>query len=274
MPSFARLILFVFLAAIWPAPASAQAEGLALEYQDGLGNTMPYRLFVPPNYDPSRQYPLILFLHGGDESGTDNLAQVSVHIEGLIAKTQTEGEYASFLVAPQTVWGWSAPPAPGLVFGILDELEAQYSVDERREYVTGLSMGGFGTFELLAEQPDRFAAGVPLSAYNNLDVVPLIKDIPLWIIHGRNDNIVPVTYSRDIVAALRAAGGDPLYSELIRGHGSWNRIYNGLDVPDLYPWLYSQALPVPEPSSVVLGLIALGGLWAAGTRRSGQKQPS
>ena len=120
------------------------SQPLAFIYDNGSGDTMPYRLFVPPDYDSQRAYPLVVFLHGAGESGTNNTSQVAVHIDNLIDATQSP-QYTSFLVAPQTQSGWSSNLSVSLVDGILTEIEENYSIDAKRLYITGLSMGGFGT---------------------------------------------------------------------------------------------------------------------------------
>ena len=235
------------------APDLTNSE--ALTFDDGAGNSMPYRLFVPPELDPERPYPLVLFLHGAGERGTDNLLQVRFHIDHLINATQGN-RYTSYLVAPQVPRGgsWTSTRSLNLVQGILDEVQRNHSVDARRLYVTGLSMGGFGTLWQLFHFPKTFAAAVPLSGgipRSQADgVAAVIKDIPTWVFHGSADRVVPVDWSRAIVEAMRNAGGMPRYTEY-RGspHNIWTLTYRDR-VATLYPWLYSQALPGGAPRFV------------------------
>jgi len=241
-----RYFFLAFIVLVSPA-APAQSLGQPFVFDDGQGNTMPYRLFVPPNLDPEREYPLVLFLHGAGECGADNLAQVANNIGSLIAKTQSD-RFASYLVAPQTACGdgWSSPRPVALVDGILAEVEASYAVDPRRLYVTGLSMGGFGTFAQIYSFPERFAAAVPIASGAAPEIAPAIVNIPIWVFHGSADTTVSPDFSRGIVAALRDAGGSPRYTEYPGvGHDSWSATY--LDAGDtLYPWLFSRILGGPQ----------------------------
>jgi hypothetical protein len=128
-----------------------------------------------------------------------------------------------------------------VTISLLDEIVRNYSVDSERIYLTGLSMGGFGTFDFLARHPDLFAAGVPMSGGGNPSDAPLMKDVPIWIFHGALDDIVPVEYSRTMNEAILAAGGLPRYTELPTGtHGIWPTIYRDTENV-LYPWLFNQS---------------------------------
>ncbi len=221
------------------------SESLALTYDNGLGDTMPYRLFVPPDYDAERAYPLVVFLHGAGERGTNNTSQVAVHIGNLINATQSP-QYTSFLVAPQTQSGWGSSLSVSLVAGILTEIEENYSIDAARLYITGLSMGGFGTFDQLYHYPERFAAAAPLSGGVSAgfadEVAAVIKDIPIWVQHGAVDSAVSVSLSQNIVNALWDIGASPLYTEYpTMGHNIWTFVYGDRD-NTLYPWMFSQSL--------------------------------
>ena len=119
-------------------------------------------------------------------------------------------------------------------------MQAQYNVERRRVYLTGLSMGGFGTFALAAAYPDRWAAIAPVCGGGDPRQAGRIKHIPCWCFHGDRDEAVRVEHSRRMVAALRAAGGTPKYDEYKGvGHNSWDRAYG---TPELYPWLLEQRL--------------------------------
>jgi len=243
---------------------------------------MPYRLFTPPEVaQPGETYPLVLFLHGSGERGEDNFYQVANHVDGLIEATQSE-QFRSFLLAPQLTrfpggpGGWNDNSPFDRTMEILEEVVQNYPVDPSRIYITGLSMGGFGTFHYLSEYPTLFAAAVPMSGGGSTSTAPIIKDVPLWNFHGALDATVSVNQSRNMINALIAAGGDPRYTELPGGgHDIWWDIYKDASLHEygLYEWMFSQqnpnALPinVPEPSGVVLAAIALGALLAARRRR-------
>jgi predicted peptidase len=121
-------------------------------------------------------------------------------------------------------------------------LEKEFaSIDPRRLYVTGLSMGGFGTWDLLSRFPKKVAAAVPICGGADEAQAPAIAKIPVWVFHGGADDVVKTVRSRNIVAALKAAGGSPRYTEYPGvGHGSWDQAYGE---PELFPWLFSQKLP-------------------------------
>ncbi len=155
---------------------------------------MPYRLFVPPQEaaNPGEKFPLVLFLHGSGELGTDNYAQVSNHIDGLIQATQSDA-YASFLLAPQLTdfpdaGDFDANDPFDRTMDILKQVISEYPVDPTRIYITGLSLGGFGTFTYMDEFPNLWAAAVPLSGGGDPSTASVIKDIPTWAFHGSADD--------------------------------------------------------------------------------------
>lgn len=264
-----------------PPCSQTLACSLARTHTSGT-RTMSYRLFLPPDYEQaSENYPLVVFLHGAGERGTDNLKQVSYHIDGLIDATQTS-EFASFLVAPQLRPGggdWSPRNANDLTLDIIENLTADYPIDPTRIYLTGLSLGGIGTTRYVWFEPDLFAAAVPMSGA----ISPLtpsqadtIRDVPFWLFHGDLDTVLPVSRSRNFVSVLEAAGGTPRYTEIAGGgHVIWSPIYSDWQhgTFGLYEWMFAQATaqPIPEPSSIVLLTVGLLGL--AGARRRAHVRP-
>jgi predicted peptidase len=198
-------------------------------------------LYLPAGYgEDSRSWPLLLFLHGAGERG-DDLQQVKVNGPPRLIE---EGRAFPFIVVcPQCPAGqrWST----AVLLALLDDLEEKYRVDPRRIYVTGLSMGGFGTWELGQEAPERFAALVPICGGGNPARASSLKDMPIWVFHGARDTVVPLRRSEEMVRALRALGSSvrlTVYPEA--GHAeAWQQAYAD---PALWAWLGEQARP-PEP---------------------------
>lgn len=246
-----RLAVFCgMLAALCVGPSTASAQtSLALTYDDGAGNTMPYRLFLPPGHDdPGADFPLVMHLHGAGERGTNNSAQL-LFIDGLIAETQ--GEHPAYLVVPQAPLGarWDNLGADELstsgrlALEIIEAVEQEYSsADRSRRYVTGLSLGGFGTWDLIGKRPDFFDTAFPLSGFGDPAKATEYLDTRIWTFHGATDRVVPVVPKRETVAAIRDEGGDVIYSEVNGGHGIWRPIYDD-PVGELYDWLFDGVAP-------------------------------
>jgi len=213
---------------------------------------LPYRIYVPENLDPAVKYPLVLCLHGSGNKGDDNLAQLgrSSAVHTLLAPENLE-KYPCVVLAPQCPAGqrwvrghgqYDLPGNAERLMGLLEQVRATYPVDPARIYITGLSMGGFGTWGMLRAYPDTFAAAVPICAGwdlpDDLGNAPRMKEIPIWVFHGTLDDDVPVARSREMVRALEDAGGNVKYTEYPdEGHACWERAYNE---SDLLPWLFAQ----------------------------------
>jgi predicted peptidase len=192
--------------------------------------TMNYLLFLPEGYGKTdKTWPLILFLHGAGESGND-LSKVKRH--GPPKIVEKKKDFPFIVVSPQSArGGWN----PVALNALLDEVESKYKVDKDRIYLTGLSMGGFGTWAMAAAYPDRFAAIVPICGGGNPRDAKKLKDLPIWVFHGGKDNIVPPSRSEAMVNAIKKAGGDPKFTVYEdAGHDSWTKAYND---PKLYEWL-------------------------------------
>ena len=231
------------------------ADYQAFTYTDPAGHVMPYRLFVPPDYDPHRKYPLVVWLHGSGEVGTNNTGPASHVVAARLAAHAKDPEYSSLVLVPQTYDYWGER-AQGDVLDIMALLEDQYSIDTNREYLSGISLGGYGVWDFIAQYPDKFAAAVPVAGGGDPGSAETIKDIPIWNYHSRADEVVSVSQSQVMIDALRAAGGHPRYTEYPFGtHGSsFNDTYSE---PQLYQWMYSQTA-VPEPGAgLSVGLLAL-----------------
>jgi predicted peptidase len=235
-----------------------ESEGVenAFEARTHKGEwTMPYRLFRPT---ASSKMPLVLYLHGSGGLGDDNVKQMAFgNIFGtrVWALPRSQKIFPCYVVAPQTDRGWvlydlsqqTVGPAkvlPGLGDGsrlaleIVDALRREFSVDERRIYVTGQSMGGAGVWNVLTYRPQFFAAAVICCGSVSLEDGTGSVNTPLWAFHGDSDKTVPVSVSRDRMAARQKAGGRPLYTEYPGvDHEVWRWAFTE---PELVKWVFSQ----------------------------------
>ncbi|MFZ6014365.1 MAG: prolyl oligopeptidase family serine peptidase [Bacteroidota bacterium] len=217
-------------------------------------DTLPYRLLKPANPNLESPVPLVIFLHGAGERGRENEVQIK-HISNLFLEPKNRSRFPCYVVAPQCPKNksWteydksenqmSADPSRPMemLIQLLDQILKEYPIDQNRIYVTGLSMGGYGTWDLLARFPHRFAAAVPICGGGDVNIAPKIKHIPVWAFHGARDNVVPPMQSRMMIKALQDAGGLPGYTEYPDiEHNSWGHAYRE---PHLMPWLFEQKLP-------------------------------
>lgn len=192
-----------------------------------------YLLYLPENYKPGARdrFPLMLFLHGFGERGSD-LEKMKVH--GPFKEIAKGRKFPFIIVAPQmpeTETSWDVDKLSGL----LDEIESKYRVDKTREYVTGISMGGFGTWALAAYTPKRFAAALPICGGGNFLTAYQLKDLPMWAIHGDADPAVPIALDQAMVDAAKRAGCDIKFTIIPGGgHDVWTPYYEGTE---LYDWL-------------------------------------
>lgn len=220
-------------------PLSAQDDYLELE-KDSY-RTIPYRLLRPEEEKGNQKYPLVLFLHGSGECGTDNIINLRF-ITPLFMKAESRTKYPCYLLIPQcpTDSGWAGKDdhGPGdIVMDLNDSLSKKANIDTRRIYVTGLSMGGYGTWYLLAKYPGKFAAAAPICGGGDPAKASVMRNIPVWVFHGADDPVVSVEESRRMTAAIREAGGKPKYTEYQGvGHNSW---VNAYAEPELMRWLFS-----------------------------------
>jgi predicted peptidase len=221
--------------------ADKQEHGfLERVYKDSAGVEAKYVVFIPQDYKGDKAYPLILFLHGRGETGTDGQKQVKQGIGNAIKKQ--EKSFGFITVFPQAHSpNWKADSSDGKrAMAILDEVMSQYKVNPKRVYLTGLSMGGYGTWSFALQYPDRWAAIVPICGGGDPAQAAKIKHIPCWCFHGDEDKAVNVTKSRLMIDALKEAGGNPKYTEYPGvGHNSWDKAYA---TAELYDWLLQQQL--------------------------------
>lgn len=248
-------------AGVLASPASAQSvtDFQSRSYRISATKSLPYRLFIPKGYQPGRKYPVMLTLHGAGERGSDNIAQLAHDFNKRWAADSVQTPYPHFVVAPQcsvnNQWvdvPWSAGSYDQskktisdellAAVGILDSLFREFSLDPDRQYVSGLSMGGFGTWDLITRYPGRFAAAVPVCGGGDPRRAAAIAKLPIWTFHAADDNVVPVSGTREMVAALKAAGGSPKYDEypanLAIGHASWTPAGR---TPGLTAWVFAQS---------------------------------
>lgn len=223
------------------------------------GMRLPYRLFTPRDYDASKSYPLVLLLHGAGERGSDNVQQVKYGFSTFTLE-RNQGRQPMFVVAPQcpantqwvnTPWedgAYSVAQTPisapmKVVVGILDELEKNYSIDAKRIYVTGLSMGGFGTWDLISRFPDRFAAAVPICGGGDPSKAAALKTMPIWTFHGDEDDVVPHAGTLVTAQAIHDEGGVVKFTTFAGArHAIWDGVFRTQAVVD---WMLAQRLGVP-----------------------------
>ena len=217
-------------------------------FKNSRGESLPYRLFIPAQYDRNKKYPLVLFLHGGGGRGNDNQKQIdggNGYLIDFFTGNEAQARYPSFVVAPQSPGeGWigedSITPTRHLlsVYELLGELQRTYNIDAARIYVGGQSMGGFGTFAIISEYPRTFAAGIALCGGGDQSKVARLTNVPLWVFHGAKDESVSVERSRTIVAGIKNAGGKVRYTEYPEtGHIIWPSV---VKEGELLPWLFAQ----------------------------------
>ncbi|MEZ4417267.1 MAG: dienelactone hydrolase family protein [Gemmatimonadota bacterium] len=231
-----------------PVATSASQTFDPGEFVASDGTSLRYRLHVPERVG-SALLPLIVFLHGSGGAGTDNQAQISGgNTYGTEAWTTpaVEGTTPVFVVAPQIPAGsrWDAFGSDDIsrfergVLELVDALEAARPIDPDRIYLVGQSIGGMGVWDLISKRAERFAAAVPVCGAGEPSRAAAARSVPVWAFHGELDATVPVAGSRDMIAALRAIGADPRYTEYSDGgHDVWTRAFRD---PELIPWVLAQ----------------------------------
>lgn len=254
---------FVFLAFIFCSTSLLNAQDLSLyqkKYFIHNNDTLPYRILFPLNYDPSKKYPLILFLHGSGERGDNNESQLA-HGSRLFLRDSIRQNYPSIVVFPQcpqeSYWsnvnrsedkhgeeryvfqtGGEPTAAMALLQRLLKKIIKDYPVEKKQIYVGGLSMGGMGTFEIVWRNPKLFAAAFPICGGADVASAKRFKKLPWWIFHGGKDDVVLPQFSQRIVTALEKLNADvkfTFYPEA--NHNSWDSAFAE---PGLMPWLFSK----------------------------------
>lgn len=253
--NYTAILLCLFLFLFASINVSAQVDRFApLKYEDGKGGVLNYQMLFP-DANPSRKYPLVIFLHGAGERGDDNKAQLKWGVQNF-ATDEYMSKYPAIVIAPQcpkdmqwsnldfdrdagTIFLKDAPSKPmELLIQLIEKTMKEMSVDPSRVYITGLSMGGFGTFDLTMRKPDWFAASVPVCGGGDISKAATIAHIPTWIFHGAEDAVVPSRLSADMLQALKDAGAHPGYTEYPEvGHFSWLMAYSD---PLMIEWMFRQ----------------------------------
>lgn len=252
--------IFALLFSVSQSFAQDKSEFQKKEFIDAKGDTLRYRILFPKNYDKTKKYPLVLFLHGAGERGRDNEKQLT-HGSKLFLKDEYREKYPAIFLAPQCPENqyWASvkidrgkmPLALDFNYenDITHPLHAALEltktliknerVDKHRIYIMGLSMGGMGTFEAVYRQPKLFAAAIPICG--GADAKAYTKKaakVPFWLFHGDKDGVVEVRYSREMYARLQELKSDVKYTECTGvNHNSWD---NAFAEPALFEWLFSK----------------------------------
>ena len=222
---------------------------IARVFKTKRGETMPYRIFIPRDYNSQKKYPLVLWLHGGAGRGTDNLRQISggnASGSHIWTSADVQKKYPAFVIAPQCpeneMWATLELAKPTRQLQIVEELlssiQKEFNINSRQLYVSGQSLGGFGTWALISEHPETFAAAIPVCGGGDEAMAPRLIHTAIWAFHGEDDQAVSVERSRKMIAAIKKAGGAPMYTEYKGvGHNSWERAFVE---PDLLSWVFAQ----------------------------------
>jgi predicted peptidase len=211
----------------------------ARTYVSNSGEILRYRLMKPINYDPQKKYPLVVCLHHGGSHGTDNIIQIDGSgAAQLLSEPVNRNKYPAFIFVPQcpVMHSWASIELSA--FETIHSLEMEFAVDSNRIYVTGISGGGFGSWDFICARPKMFAAAIPVCGVGNPSLVQNIINIPIWDFQGEQDRFVHVRLSREMIAAVRKAGGHPRYTEYPgEGHNIWDKVSQ---TPGLLDWLFAQ----------------------------------
>ena len=222
------------------APAPGMADQTARTFTKEVALKLDYLLSLPAGYEaaPDKKWPLVVFLHGSGERGSD-LQKITLH--GLPKRVKEGANFPFILVSPQCPDGewWTEQP----VLELIESLETTYRVDPSRLYLTGLSMGGYGTWHFATLAPDRFAAIAPVCGGGVPYKMQSIAHLPVWAFHGAKDTVVQLVESERLIKLLESGGNREakltVYPEA--AHDSWTETYQN---PKLYEWLLSHTLPV------------------------------
>jgi predicted peptidase len=261
------LFLILLAAVVAPLAAAQQLTKDDVEFRKKVyvtkkGERLPYRLYVPLGYDTNRKYPLLLWLHGGEGRGNDNVRQISGNNQAgthFWSSKEVQLQFPMFELIPQCPSGdnWSDPDLNQptkwleLTMSALADVEREFSIDTDRIYLAGQSMGGLGVWSALQAYPGRWAAAVILSAYDTFTDVKALGQTPIWVFQGDQDETVPVILVRDMMKQLNKVHANLRYTEYRKmDHEVWKKAFAE---PELLPWLSSQKLGQPAGGQVGSG---------------------
>ncbi len=229
---FAAALVLVFSSTVSAADPGPLKPG---RFQTEIKLTVDcnYLVYTPKDYDSQDAWPLMIFLHGAGERG-DNLELLKIH--GPTKLIASGKEFPCIVLAPQCpkyLWWY-----PDVLINLIDKVANEYKVDKSRIYLTGLSMGGYGTWDLAARHPEVFAAIAPICGGGDPESAKAYVGLPTWVFHGAKDGTVKLEESQRMVDAIKAAGGDPKFTVYPEAdHDSWTATY---DNPEFYEWLFAQ----------------------------------
>lgn len=208
------------------------------------GDTLLYRFLEPLEYDPKEKYPLMVCLHHGGVHGNDNIKQLSSQPVPLLSDNIYREKYPTFLFVPQSpegvgfARGQNSSSIDSLVFEAIKQFEKEFNIDKKRRYVMGISGGGYGSWNFISAHPEMFAAAIPICGGGDPKFAPNLTDVSIWAFHGAKDRLVPVELSRDMIGAIKKAGGNPRYTEFANGgHDIWKQVKA---TSGLFDWLFEQ----------------------------------
>jgi pimeloyl-ACP methyl ester carboxylesterase len=268
------LYIYLIVSALIPDFLQAQTvddiyHKFIKRYHTYQNTILPYHLFIPENYDDQKVYPLVLCLHGIGERGDDSLAVKKNSMAIVWGRDSIQVKWPCFILVPQCPFNytWESSNMVLAVHDLLDSILVEFTVDTSRICITGLSMGGYGTWAYIAYDPDKYAAAVPVCGGGDPAQASLIKHLSIWAFHGALDNTVPVSGSRNMIAALEKEGVTTVYTDCHNddcaglpdsvvageinngarllyteyqygGHSIWDQAYNE---PLLMPWVFAQS---------------------------------
>jgi|TARA_B100000768_G_scaffold93948_2_gene87867 predicted peptidase len=235
------------------SPLWADTNFQPKQFKSDIDGNLNYRIYIPTDIADNKVYPLIVFLHGAGERGSNNTSQLTHGVRSILDYSKASNEPAIIIAAQvptgeqwvNTSWNEDShvmPKAPSrsmtLLVSLIKKIITNNPIDEDRIYVTGLSMGGFGTWDIVQRMPNFFAAAIPVCGGGDTREAESIKQVPIWAFHGDSDIVVKTQRSRDMIDALQAVGGEPKYTEY-EGveHDSWTMTYTDKNV---LSWLFSQ----------------------------------
>lgn len=234
----------------WAGIGHEKTKELAQQCEPGVfvnqkGESLDYWVLKPVDYDSTKKYPLVVALPYGSDDPTDSLGQIDGAVgASLLSTGSNRTTYPAFIFIPGRKPGTAWGGIPGystvdtLVFDAIASLDSRYSIDDKRRYVVGLSLGAFGAWDFICKRPDLFAAAIPVAGGGDPRLAPNGIHVAVWAFHGSNDHNAPVTGSRNMIEAMKNAGGKPLYTEYAgEGHNIWDKV---AETPGLGDWLFAQ----------------------------------